>query len=424
MTIPAPAPAEAPEPRPAERAPFHGWRIVAVGIVAQMLGMGLISAYGVFVVPVATEFSAPMASMGLGYSIFLLTGGLLGPFLGPALDRRSIRAIMLAGVVVMLAGLLLLSRAQALWQAGLALALAVGGMMMYGMLPVHVLLVRWFTLRRGLALSIAALGIGVPGLFVPLLAAELIESVGWRDAIAVLAIGAAVLVAPVLAWLVVGRPSDLGQHPDGLAPPPGSDAAPEVAAPSSGALLRQPNFWFLTAGLGLVFSAALYHGLFLVPFLESLGVPRTRAALVLSVTAVFSIAGKLGVAAIADRVDIRRLIWALLVLQASAWLMLIARPSLSMAFAAGVGFGLGTGALLPLPAMLLSACFGPSIFGRVAGLMSPFRLPFSVAIPWLGGLLIDWSGDDYRLTFGFGVFLLAVSGLILIGVRVPETRPT
>jgi MFS family permease len=155
-----------------------------------------------------------------------------------------------------------------------------------------------------------------------------------------------------------------------------------------------------------------------------MGVTPLRAASVLSLIAVFSITGKLVAAAISDRVDLRRLLWGLLALQVAAWALLIARPSLETAFVAAIGLGLGAGGMMPLPALLISACFGPQIFGRVAGLMGPVRLPLNFAIPILGGWLIDLNGggadpEAYLPTFSLGAALLVVAAAIFAGVRVP-----
>jgi MFS family permease len=408
------------EPSPGAKAPpFHGWRIVAAGVVAQMLGVGLLSAYGVFVVPLLSEFDTSMAALGFGFSIFMLVGGAIGPVLGPALDRGPIRAIMLTGVVLMTAALLLMARAQHLWQLGLLLALAGLGVLMYGPLPVHVLLVHWFAAYRGRALALAALGVGVPGFFVPPLAAWLIEFIGWRGTLSALALGSAAVVAPVVAWLIVKRPEDVGQLPDGLPAVEPEPGEADTRGPSTRALLRQRNFWTIALFFNDTATTEIYTALYLVAFLESLGVPRTRGAFVLSLMAVFSIIGKLVVATIADRTDKRQLIWGLLAIQIASWMLLLARPHFALVFVAAAGLGLGTGGLVPLPPLVLGACFGREVFGRVAGLMGPVRLPLSLAIPPLGGWLIDWSGG-YAATFALGAGLLAVSGLILGGVRIPR----
>jgi MFS family permease len=230
MSNPAPAPPAPADLAERSAAPFRGWRIVFVGIAAQMLSMGLISAYGVFVRPVLDEFGSPVISVSAGFAVFTLVGGLIGPVLGPALDRRSIRAIMLWGVGLMWAGFLALSLARSMWQVGALLVVAATGIMMYGTLPVHVMLVRWFAAQRGRALSIAALGIGVPGLFMPPLAAVLVETIGWRGAVAVMASGCAVVAIPLIARGVIGHPRDVGQHPDGIPP----SAGEAVHAASSG----------------------------------------------------------------------------------------------------------------------------------------------------------------------------------------------
>ena len=87
---------------------FHGWRIVAICMVAQAFGLGLISSYGVLARSLAADFEISMTQVSLGMSIFILTSGAIAPVLGPALDRGPIRAIMLTGVGAMFTGMLLM----------------------------------------------------------------------------------------------------------------------------------------------------------------------------------------------------------------------------------------------------------------------------------------------------------------------------
>ena len=72
-------------------------------------------------------------------------------------------------------------------------------MSMYGMLPVQVILVNWFVLRRGTALSSPSWERASPPSSCRRATAWLIEWLGWRGALVALAAGAAALAAPVIA---------------------------------------------------------------------------------------------------------------------------------------------------------------------------------------------------------------------------------
>src|SRR5262249_28385955 len=288
-------------PVPAPR--FDGWRLVALGGIAQGLALPLLGAYGVVATPLIEEFGASTTQLGLGMSLALLAAAIAGPPLGAALDRGPLRAIMFAGVALMFVSVLALSRGAALWQLGAGFACATVGMSMYGMMPVQVMLVNWFALRRGTALSLAHAGTSAGALIVPTATAWMIEWLGWRHALVALAAGAAAVATLAIARLGK-RPEELGQTPDGIPHPP--RVAPPVLARGGagrdaiGGWLRDRNFWLIGAGVGLALSVSVAT-LFLVRHLETLGIPRTRAALLPSSIAVFGILGKLAAGWLIDR---------------------------------------------------------------------------------------------------------------------------
>jgi MFS family permease len=151
----------------AGRARFDGWRIVALAAVAQGLSLPLLGAYGIVATPLIEEFGATAAQLGIGMSLAILATAGVGPLLGVGLDRGPLRTIMLIGVALMLSSVVLLSQGRALWQLAVCFAFATAGMSMYGMLPVQVILVNWFVVRRGAALSYAFLGTSVAAFVVP-----------------------------------------------------------------------------------------------------------------------------------------------------------------------------------------------------------------------------------------------------------------
>jgi MFS transporter, OFA family, oxalate/formate antiporter len=410
-------------PVPTQR--FDGWRIVALGAVAQALAMPLLAAYGIVVTPLIQEFGASATELGIGMSLALLAAALAGPALGAALDRGPLRAIMLAGLALMFVSVFALSRSAALWQIAAAFACAVVGMSMYGMLPVQVVLVNWFVLRRGTALSLAHAGTSVGALLVPTTTAWLIEWLGWRDALVALAGGAALVALPAVARLVK-RPEEVGQAPDGI---PSSPRDPElvrepgaVARTTSGSdWLRDRNFWLIGGGVGLALSVSVAT-LFLVRHLETLGIPRTRAALVPSSMAMFGIVGKLTAGWLVDRIDARAVVAGALLVHALGWTIVASQSSYAAMLLASVPLGLGGGGFLPLPPVLQGRCFGRAAIGRIGGVHALIGLPFLLAVSPLVGWTAGRTGGFAAPFFGL-VGVLALAVLVLACVRIPEVEP-
>ncbi|MFH2126095.1 MAG: MFS transporter, partial [Pseudomonadota bacterium] len=88
--------------------------------------------------------------------------------------------------------------------------------------------------------------------------------------------------------------------------------------------------------------------------------------------------------------------------------------------AAAVGFSFGT--LFSVSAPLATDCFGLEHFGAIFGLVfTAYGFLAGALGPWLGGHLLDVTGGDFALVFGYlGIFLLIAAGLILL-VRPPRT---
>jgi MFS family permease len=295
---------------------------------------------------------------------------------------------------------------------------------MYGMLPVQVILVNWFALRRGTALSLAYIGTSVGALIIPPSTAWLTEWLGWRHALVALAAGAAALATPAIAHLVK-RPEELGQTPDGIAVPPfavaslgeGSDGSHRAG----GRWLRDRNFWLIGGGVGLALSVSV-AALFLIRHLEMLGIPRTRAALVPSSIALFGIAGKLGSGWLIDRVDARAVVAGVLVLHAMGWTIVASQSSYAAMFFASAPLGLGIGGFLPLPAVLQGRCFGRDAIGRISGIHALIGLPFLLAVSPLVGWIEGQTGGFTVPFFGLAG-VLALAAAVLACVRIPEVEP-
>jgi len=407
---------------PGARGTFYGWWMVGAALLVQSFSVGFTQyAFPLFLKPVAEEFDSSRSSIAWGYSGLAVAMAALGPFLGQALDRRSIRGILSVGALLMAGGFALITVAPQLWLAGLLFAGVVGpGAMAAGPLSASKLVANWFLRRRGLALGISATGTSIGGFAFPPLLTLAIERFGWRGALLSMAAALLCIALPTVALAVVSRPEERGQGPDGDPPLAPDPRGPVAAVPVHGfrTLLFDRNFLAITLAIGSVF--AILGGLLtnLHAYATDLGISAERASLLLSSFSAFGIVGKLGFGAIADRWDKRALVWIAMAMLGVFLGILLARPAYAwLAVGSAVG-GLAIGGFLPLWGALIADCFGREAFGRVMGLMGPLMLPLNVTALQLAPWSFDSTGS-YQLALRLFLAWLAAAAMALAFVRVP-----
>jgi len=406
---------------------FQGWRMVGLAALSQGLAVGTtFYTYGVFVKPLAAEFDAPRLVVVLGLTLLMLMQGIVSPYLGRALDRYSVRAIMVLGLILCAGGLFGLSLATSLWQIGLLFgSLIAVGSHMFGPLATSTLIANWFIRERGRALGVTALGASAGGLIFPFAATRLMEEVGWRGAASTFAVVLLVFAGPLWA-LVVNQPEQIGERPDGLhAPDAGTasttqieDTRPE-AEPN---LFRSSNFWVITSAIGLAFCSASALIAHLVPYVSDRGYDPRAAALVMSAYAGAGAVGRLLAGWLADRVDQRIASWGIFGVMAGSWLGLVLAPSYAGLVVASIGLGLGMGGVMPLWGALTGACFGRAVFGRAMGLMTPLMLPFNLAGAPIAAYAFDRTGS-YTLVLSAFLATFLLGAIVISFLRVPAVEP-
>ncbi len=228
MTEPAPtlAPARAVPRAGARRrlprAPFYGWRIVAVLAVTETISWGVLYyAFSVFQVPMGAELELTSAQLSGAFSLAVLLTGVAAVPVGRWLDVRGPRGLMTAGSAM--CALLVVAWSQVQTAAGLYLVMAGIGLARAAVLydPAFAVIVRWFHTRRSGALLAVTVVAGFASTVALPSSNALIEAMGWRRALLVLAVVLA-LGTVLPHWLVLRRdPSDLGLCADGAAQLPG-----------------------------------------------------------------------------------------------------------------------------------------------------------------------------------------------------------
>lgn len=224
---------------------YYGWWVVAAASGMSFANAATaISILTVFVVPMSQEFGWNRTEVAGATSLGAVLGAGLAPFTGRAVDRFGARVTLVAGGLIVVAGCMYLSVAQAL--AGFYVAFTAIRIADQGLIQVSASVTagKWFVRYRGRATGLVMLG-SSGGVIVMAPLVQLVISVwDWRAAWAMLA-AVMLVVGTIPALLLVRRqPEDLGLAIDGNAAsvPAGR---PELSADEPqirlGTIIRTPS---------------------------------------------------------------------------------------------------------------------------------------------------------------------------------------
>jgi len=400
--------------------PFLGWRIVGAAAIAQGIAIGFtMGTFGIFLEPMEKAFGVSRAAVSWGLAGMNLVMNLAMPVLGGAMDRGSIRRIMIVGVVLNALAFVWISRATALWEMLAAYTLLASlGTAMFGPLASSTLVANWFDAQRGRALGIVNTGgpLGV-ALAAPLASWGVVQ-LGWRETLMLFAITTLAVSLPAVWFLVVSRPSEAGQFSDGVAaldpvaPRSDAPAAPELSARS---LAGSRHFWSVAIACGLPIASSIVFTAHLVAFAMGLGANAQSASLLVSVQAAAAIGGTLLFGWLADRMPLPTLLLGSIALQMCLLGVFMSEPSYAALLPTVAVMGVCMGGMLPVCGAMIGLNFGASAFGRVLGLVFVVSLPLAVIGPPAAGAIYDATGSYQRAFLALILLFVVAAGALALG---------
>ncbi|KFL32406.1 membrane protein [Devosia riboflavina] len=386
----------------------YGWVIVAAGAVITCLAMGAMFALPVYLQPIADETGWTRAGISGAMTVGFIVMGVAGFIWGTLTDRIGARPVILVAAVLLGLGLFIASRATDLLMFQIAYGGLIGASGGAFFAPLIATTLGWFDKHRSLAVSLVSLGGGIAPMTITPLATVLIANYGWRNAMMMTAIAAAVLIIPA-AFLIRRAPAVMAE-----APSPGSDVAPAEPTPTNmGAIFRTPQF-FILAGVFFLCCAAHSGPIFhTVSYAMLCGASALAAASIYSVEGFAGLFGRVIFGVLADRIGVKRVIVIGLALQAIGIYSYIYVSELPHFYMLAVVLGLVYGGVMPLYSVLARDYFGPNVMGTVLGgitMTSSIGMAFG---PVGGGWLFDTFGDYHWLYVASAGVGLAAAALAL-----------
>ena len=326
---------------------------------------------------------------------------------GAASDRFGTRIVVLTGAVMLGLGLLLASRATSLIEFQLTYGILVGLAAGSFFAPMIAATTTWFESNRSLAVSLVSAGMGVAPMTISPFARWLISTYDWRAAMMTIGIAAWILLVP--AALLVRRPAEAT-----------NDGTPNAAEPSemsAAQALHSPQF--LVLALTFFFCCAAHSGpiFHMVSYAMLCGVPAMAAVSIYSVESPAGLGGRLLLGVLADRLGVKRVLVAGLLVQAFAITSYLFVSRLGEFYLLAVVFGTAYGGVMPLYAVLAREYFGQRVMGTVFGaatMTSSLGMAFG---PLAGGWIFD-TFNSYSWLY-LGSFSVAL-GAVAIALAFPR----
>lgn len=406
----------------------YGWWIT-LGVAALMFATIGVGYYGlaVFLRPLQEENGWSNTAVSGATGLYFTVSGITGFFLGSYVDRHGPRRFLISGVLLVgLSAIALgsVSTLLGLYAVYIMQAIAFG---LAGTVGINSIMARWFITRRAQALSISATGVSLGGMVLSPLGSWLVGQGG--VALAGPALGALVLVVgmPIVLWVLVWDPQDVGEDPDFGRPDEGAnteslsdDVQRRVWSRAEAA--GTVAFWAILIGFVLVLLAQTGFLLHQIAFLEDRLGSRDAAALTLSTTAFGSIVARLVVGRFADRLDKVWLSSGLFTVQGLSVFGVLAVESRVATFGFVLIIGFTIGNVYLMQTLLVAEKFGLVSLGTVLGVIGLAVQVGSGAGPLLVGWLEDRSGS-YTLPFTISAATTLLSAVVILLAKAPIGEP-
>ena len=408
---------------------FFGWRMVAIAVAIDFFAVGFaFQTYPVIQLHLEKELELSRLVTTLTIPIFMMCSAILFPIVGRLLDKYSVRKIIVWGGFIYSLSLMTLyfsvNYLTFIFIYGLPIAL---GATLMGNLATSKLVSSWFERQAGRALGFAAVGVSFAGFIFPNITQYFLMDImllEWREVYLVFGIFLLVIITPLIYLLVIDKPSDVGQEIDG-----GLIVKSDEVEENFGTeweikdLLKNRNFWILTAVFALQFSsmmAILAH----LTFYASERGWIDQAAFIFGMYAIPAMLSKIVFGWLVEKkLDPRMAVFISLGLQAAGLLMITLTQSPTQLALVIALFGFGGGAGLPMSNILFRNTFSPRSFGTSRGLSQPFIFLFQATGTPGVALLFEYYGNyDNAFLLLTGMVVLAMFIIWLMKPQVELER--
>eukprot|EP00127_Corallochytrium_limacisporum_P001975 Clim_evm3s92 gene=Clim_evmTU3s92 len=156
-------------------------QVFAVFMNACNLG-AMLTAYGIYLDSIQNDLNVSLSVVTWPIALMLAIKALAAPWAGTASSRFGSRNALVCGTFLLIVGLISSSYVEHAYGLFLTWGILMGAGLSLILYPSIGVIMQWFRQYKAMALGLALMGSGIGGFVYSLLAAKLIETYGWRDA--------------------------------------------------------------------------------------------------------------------------------------------------------------------------------------------------------------------------------------------------
>jgi len=397
---------------------FYGYVILALCFVNMVFLRGVTGSFSVFYLALIEEFEWSYGTAASIASVNAIVYAFSSPLIGWSFDRFGPRILMPIGGGLIGLGLFFSGLSHSIWQLYFSYGFLAGvGQAGLGFVSQSALISHWFVRRRGTAVGIATMGLGLGALILIPFTQVLITHFGWRSAFMVIAGLGLITVVPANALFLRRSPNEVGQYPDG---------APELPTQHAHVLSKNPQgrrqwtiqsavrsfpFWTITTchlAMGTGVSMFYTH---VVAYLVHQGFEKLVSASIFGLIGLMRFGGTMMWGYVSDRFGRTQAYGISTAINAAGLAFLLAVSPSSpdwFAYAFAILFGLGHSAGHPTAATTIADIFAGNKIGTIYGFL---EISFGIGMAfgaWFGGYVYDHTGS-YRWAFAIGLMSFVIS---------------
>lgn len=376
----------------------HPLIIVSCGCMVILVGFGIRSTMGVFLVPVTEQYEWGRSIFAFAAAVQNICWGLSQPLFGVIADKFGYGRVILFGMICYLAGLALMVVATSPFGFYMSNGVLIG----FGLSGTTFALVLAVIARsvpeekRSLALGIgAAAGSFGQFILVPI-GDTLISTYGWIPSILILA-GLIVAIIPC-SKVLSGKPEETGPKQSLR------EALTEAA--------RHRGYVLLTTGFFVCGFQVTFIGIHMPAYLTDVGLSSNVGAWALSLVGIFNLVGTLMAGYLGNKYQKKSVLSIIYLGRAIAISIFLLVPiSVVSALVFASAMGILWLATIPLTSGIVGQVFGPRYLGTLFGFVFFSHQIGSFFGVWLGGLLFD-ATQSYELVWWICVALGVMAAVI------------
>lgn len=359
-----------------------------------------LGSFGVLMPGLQNQFATTTAVISLSLSFILLMMGILAPVIAIIMDKISIRFTMVLGAALISAGFVTIAFGNHLLLFLISYLCLIGpGVALLGFIPATTLVSNWHTEKKGLALGIVTMPLGV--LLAPIGIGYLNAEAGIRTSYIVMAIIAACI--GLLMFAVRDRPFS-------------ETADVRLAAPLTGKAASEPGFsrkQFLMhcLGLGLMVFPGTMAMAYMVIISGEFGISPAKGAILMSLQGGAGMVGAIFFGFLSDHFGPARSLVLNALVHSVAWGLLTMQPTFGTFLLMASIVGGCSGGIMATFSTFLVDRYGVTKFSRLIGLASFLVIPFTFGAAPLAGYIYEETGSFFWPALLNIAFLVAVSAI-------------